>query len=42
MFKTTSFAPVLTTLMSAGEVPERIKQRNEKYGTKLARMRCDP
>ncbi len=35
MFKTTLFALLLTTLVSAAEVPERIKQRNEKYGSEL-------
>ena len=35
MFKTTLFALLLATLVPAAEVPERIKQQNEKYGSEL-------
>ena len=35
MFKTTLFALLLATLVPAAEVPERIKQRNENYGSEL-------
>jgi hypothetical protein len=35
MLKTTLFALLLATLVSAAEVPERIKQRNQKYGSEL-------